>query len=269
MAITTRDGWFAAAKQRVIWNKTTTRTTVAAGWFSMFDIAGSPGAGTLAGVSTTTGTVPTDATAGCPTIDAFGGGATGYLGAVRAANTLAGTRIRVFDLLWKGGAYSFNANTSGNTPTSFLSRIPGGAAINTAGVTEIWVETVTAATGNQTWNVTYNDEGGASSSTGAVGIGAAPTVGRCWQLPLAAGDRGCSGVTGVVGGTGSAGTANILVLRPVADLYIPAIGQVDVQDILRTGMPQVTTDLALFALINVASGTSSGTPDLSVDIVNG
>jgi hypothetical protein len=269
MAITTRDGWFAAPKQRIIWNKTSARTTVAGGWFSMFELAGSPGAGTLAGTSTTTGVVPTDATAGCPTIDAFGGAATGYLGAVRGSNTLAGTRIRLFDMLWKGGAYAFNASTTGQTPTSFLSRIPGGAAINTAGQTEIWVETVTTATGNQTWNVTYNNQAGGSSSTGAVGIGAAPTVGRCWQLPLAAGDRGCSGVTGVVGGTGSAGTANILVLRPLADIYIPAIGQVDIQDILRTGMPQVYTDSALYALVNVASGTSSGTPDLAVDIVNG
>jgi hypothetical protein len=171
--------------------------------------------------------------------------------------------------LWKGGAYAFNANTTGNSPTSFLSRIPGGAAINTAGMTELWVETVTAATGNQTWNVTYNDEGGNSSSTGAVGVGAAPGLGRCWQLPLAAGDRGVSGVTGVVGGTGTAGTANILVLRPLADLYVPAIGQVDIQDVLRTGMPEVYSDSALFALVSVASGTSSGLPDLSIDVVSG
>lgn len=269
MAILTRDQWLAAAKQNVILNKTTTRTTVAGGWFSLFDVAGNPGAGTLAGSSTTTGTVPTDATAGCPSIDAFGGGATGYLGRISAGASLAQTRIRVFDLLWKGGAYAFNAATSGNTPTSFLGRIPGGAAANTAGQTEIWAETVTAATGNQTWNVTYNDEGGASSSTGAVGIGAAPTVGRCWQLPLAAGDKGCSGVTGVTGGTGTAGTANILVLRPLVDLYVPIAGAVAVLDLLATGLKQMYSDMAIFALVNVASGTSSGIFDLDIQIANG
>lgn len=269
MAITTRDGWFAAPKQRIIWAKTTTRTTVAAQWFSLFDIAGNPGAGTLAGASTTTGTVPTDATTGCPTINAFGGGATGYLGAARGSSSLAGTRIRLFDLLWKAGAYAFNVNTSGNSPTSFLGRIPGGTAALCAGQTELWYEQVTAGTLVQNVNVTYNDEGGASSTTGVTAAPAAMIVGRCFRLPLAAGDKGVSGVTGVVGTVASAGTFNLLVLRPLADFYIPAIGQVDLQDILRTGMPEVYTDSALFALINVASGTSSGLPDLSVDIING
>lgn len=48
MAITSRDGWFASAKQRALLYKTAARTTVAGGWFSMFELAGNPGAGTLA-----------------------------------------------------------------------------------------------------------------------------------------------------------------------------------------------------------------------------
>ena len=267
MAITTFDGYVASTKQYINYTKTATVTTIAAQPYTVFDMAGNPGAGTLGGTSTTTGVVPTDATTGCPTINAFGGSATGYLTGIRFRSTVAST-IAVYDLLWKGGAYAYNASTSGNTPTSFLSRIPGGTAADTAGCTEIWVETVTAATGNQTWNVTYNDEGGASSSTGAVGIGAAPTIRRMWQLPLASGDKGCSGVTGVVGGTGSAGTANILVMRPLWMGRIAANNDGGTHGIAVTGMPIVYADSALFVMV-YADSTSSGVPWLQFEISNG
>ena len=56
MAITTLDGLIAASKQLITWVKTATRTSIAAMWFSVFDLAGNPGAGTLAGTSTTNGT---------------------------------------------------------------------------------------------------------------------------------------------------------------------------------------------------------------------
>lgn len=268
MSITTLDGYIGAAKQRVSLQKTASRTSIATAWFSVFDLAGSPGAGTLAGSSTTTGTVPTDATAGCPTINAFGGGATGYLSLVDFSNSVA-ARVAVYDLLWKGGAYAFNASTSGNTPTSFLSRIPGGTAADCAGTTEIWVETVTAATGNQTWNVTYTNQAGTTGrTTGATGIGAAPTVGRMWQLPLQAGDTGVSGITGVVGGTGSAGTANILVLRPLWSGRVRIANDGDTHALDKTGLPVVYTDSALYMMI-AADSTSTGVPELILEVANG
>lgn len=265
MAITTWDGYIGSAKQPLSIVKTGGRTTVAAGWFSLFDVAGNPGAGTLAGSSTTTGTVPTDATTGCPTINSFGGGATGYLAQVDFGSTVA-CRIKIFDLLWKGGAYAFNASTSGNTPTSYSSRVPGGTDYTD---TQIWVETVTTATGNQTWNVTYTNQSGTTGrTTGAVGIGAAPTVGRMWQLPLQAGDTGVQGVTGVVGGTGSAGTANILVLRPLWSGRVKIANDGDVHDLAKTGMPVLYADSALFIAVS-ADSTAAGVPELELVIANG
>lgn len=268
MAITTFDGFVAAAKQQISLQKTASRTAVAAQPFSVFDVAGNPGAGTLAGTSTTTGVVPTDATAGCPTINAFGGGATGYLAGVQFFGSVA-ANITIYDLLWKGGAYAFNANTTGNTPTSFLSRIPGGTAADTAGCTEIWVETVTAATGNQNWNVTYTNEAGTTGrTTGAVGVGAAPILGRMWQLPLQAGDRGVSGITGVVGGTGTAGTANILVLRPLWRGRCSSANDGGSHGLDVTGMPVVFADTALYMIVTPDS-TATGIPNLQVTIANG
>lgn len=108
MAITSFDGFIASAKQYLSVAKTAARASVAASWFSVFDLAGNPGAGVLAGTSTAAGVVPTDATAGCPTIDAFGGGATGHLAQVDFGSSVA-CRLKLFDLVFKAGAYAFNA----------------------------------------------------------------------------------------------------------------------------------------------------------------
>jgi hypothetical protein len=265
MAITTLDGLIAAAKQRVPIKKTATRTTVANGWFSLFDIAGDPGAGTLAGTSTTTGVVPNNTTAGVPLIGAFGGGNTGYLQNVEFASTVA-CRLMIYDLLWKGGAYAFNASTTGQTPASYSARVPGGTDFTN---TEIWVEQVTAATGNQAVNVTYTNQSGTTGrSTGAVGIGAAPTVGRMRQLPLAAGDTGVQGVTGVVGTVASAGTFNVLVIRPLWSGRVIAANFGDLHDYMRVGLPLMFDTSALAVCVN-ADSTSSGLPELMLTIANG
>ena len=234
MAITTHDGFVGSAKQPFSFGKTASRTAVAAQWFSVFDIAGNPGAGVLAGTSTTTGVVPTDATAGCPTINAFGGGATGYLMQIEYGSSVA-CRIKLFDLLWKGGAYAFNANTTGQTPTSFSSRVPGGTV---------------------------------SSTTGTVAAPAAMIVGRCFQLPLAAGDTGVQGVTGVVGSVATAGTFNILVVRPIWSGRVKIANDGDVHDYAKTGMPLIYVNSALMMLV-APDSTATGIPELELVIANG
>lgn len=264
MAITTLDQLIAAAKQRVLISKNQSVTAVAIQPTSVFDRTGNPGAGTLAGSSTTTGTVPTDATAGCPTINAFGGGATVYISRIEYNSSVA-CRIQLYDILWKGGAYAFNVNTSGNSPTSYSSRIPGGT--DYTGL-ELWYEQVTAGTLVQNVNVTYNDEGGASSTTGTVAAPAAMIVNRMFQLPLAAGDKGIQGVTGVVGTVASAGTFNLLVMRPLGEARIRVANDAIIQDMFQTGLIQVFADSAL-ALIVTPDSTASGLPEVLIDVVNG
>lgn len=260
MAITNlQSDWAAAAKQRRAWKKTATRTTVALGWFSLFDIAGSPGAGTLAAGNTANGLVPTDATNGYPIIDNFTGN--GYLGRAQFANTVL-SRIRLYDRLFVCGAYAFNANTALTAQPSFSARLPGGLFTGL----ELWVEQVTAGTGNQAVNVTYIDQGGTSSATGAVGIGAAPTVGRCWQLPFAAGDSGVQRIDNVAGTVATAGTFNVMVLRPLASFRTFIANAQEIQDILATGMPELYQDSALYCLVH-ADSTSSGLPDCEFDVV--
>ena len=265
MTITTVDGLVAAATQRnVPLVKTASRTSTAAGFFSVFDLAGSPGAGTLNVGNTANGLVPTDATAGYPTINAFGGGAAGLISRFSAYGSVPGNLL-IYDRLFVCGAYAFNANTTGQTPTSFSSRVPGGTDFTD---TQIWLEQVTAGTGVQNVAVTYLDQGNVSSTTGTVAAPAAMIVGRCFQLPLAAGDTGVQGVTGVVGSVATAGTFNILVVRPIWSGRVKIANDGDVHDYAKTGMPIIYADSALMMLV-APDSTATGIPELELVIANG
>lgn len=265
MAITSRDTYFSAAKQSCVWDKTTARTTIAAGFFSLFDVAGNPGGGTLAIGNTANGLVHTDATAGYPAINTFGGGNTGYLARLDFGNTVS-CRISLFDRLFVCGAYAFNANTALSTQPSFSSRIPGGTDYTNL---QLWVEQVTAATGNEAVNVTYtNSDGTASRTTGAVGIGAAPTLGRCWQLPLQAGDKGVQLITNVAGSVATVGTFNVMILRPLWTGRVMIANGGDIHGINTVGLPVIYDTSALYALV-AADSTSSGLPRLLIEAVNG
>lgn len=265
MAITTLDGLIASSKQRVRWTKTVARTTVANGWFSLFDVAGQPGAGTLAIGNTANGLVPTDATAGYPQIAPFGASASGYLGRATFANTVA-SRIVLFDRLFTAGAYAFNANTALASQPSYAGRLPG----TNYNDLEIWCEQVTAATGNLAVNVTYTNQSGTGTrTTGAVGIGAAQTVGRCWQLPLQSGDSGVQRIDNVTGSVATVGTFNVMVLRRLCEGRVIVANSMDRQSVIDTGaLVQLYTDSALYVMI-AADSTSSGLPDVDFQVLNG
>jgi hypothetical protein len=265
LTIASLDNYIAAPKQNCIIRKTATRVSIANSWFSVFDLAGDPGAGTLAGTSVAAGVVPTDATAGVPIINAFGGSATGYLTRVEFGSSVA-CRIRVYDLLFKAGAYAFNAAQTLAAQPSFSSRVPGGTDFKGL---ELWVETVTVFTGNLSIAVTYTaDGGGTGHTTGTVATGIAPTLGRMIQLPLQAGDAGLSKVESVTATVATVGTFNVLVLRPLWTGRVIAANMGDLHDMIRVGMPQVWTDSALIAIVE-ADSTSTGILDLMLEVANG
>jgi hypothetical protein len=264
MAITTLDGYIASTKECVPVGKTATRTTVANGWFSVFDLAGQPGAGTLAGTSTAAGVVPTDVTAGYPALASFGGGASGYLGRLAYGSTVA-CRIGLFDRVFVAGAYAFNANTNLSAQPSYAARMPN----SNYGGTQLWVEQVTAATGNQAVQVVYaNQAGTGTRTTAATGIGAAPTVGRCWQLPLQSGDSGVSRIDNVTGSVATVGTFNVMVLRPLWYGRIVVANYAAIDDLVKVGLPQLFEESALYMMI-CADSTSSGIADLCPHVVSG
>jgi hypothetical protein len=270
VSIQTPDQFFGAAAQDIVFTQTASRAAVATGWFSVFDLAGGPGAGTLAGSSTAAGVVPTDTTAGFPLINAFaaGGGIRGELAKVAFSSTVA-CRLRLYDCIFKAGAYAFSANQALSGQPSFAARLPLNGATPDYNGLEIWVEQVTAATGNLAVNVTYtNLDGVTGRTTGATGIGAAPTLGRCWQLPLQAGDNGVQLITNVAGSVATVGTFNVLVLRRLWEGRVNFAGHGDTHGWGETGRPQVFADSALMLLV-APDSTATGIPDLGLQIRNG
>lgn len=265
MAITTLDQLIAAPKQTIPMIKTASRTSIAAIPFSVFDLAGNPGAGTLAGTSTTAGVVPTDATAGFPTINAFGGGATGYISAINFGSSVA-SRITLADMLWKGGAYPFNASVTLSAQPSYSSRVPGGTDYTG---TQIWIEAVTAFTGNLSIAVTYTNQSGTTGrTTGTVATAVAPTVGRMIQLPLQAGDSGVQKIESVTATVSTVGTFNVLVLRPLWTGRAKINNDGDTHGPDKTGLPVVFADSALFFYVT-ADSTATGIPEVRLEIANG
>lgn len=266
MAITSLDGLIAAPTQKLTYLKTATRTTIAALPYSVFDLGGNPAAGTLAIGNTTTGVVPTDAVNGYPTISAFVGGNTGYLAGVHFGSSVA-SRITIMDCLFSVGAIAFTSTTTTlSSQPSYASRVLGGTDFTN---TEIWLEAVTAFTGNLSIAVTYTNQAGVSGrTTGTFATGVAPAIGRMILLPLQAGDTGIQKIESITPSVSTAGTFNVHVMRRLWQGRVRINNDGDTHDFTKTGMPQIFDNSALRFIIT-ADSTSSGIPELQLEIVNG
>ncbi|MGL4174942.1 MAG: hypothetical protein ACRCSN_02605, partial [Dermatophilaceae bacterium] len=191
MAITTDSGLVSATAsgQPVEITKTTAIGTIAFQPFSLLDVAGTPGSGTLAVGNVANGLVPTDATNGYPTINAFGGANLGHLGRVSWSNTVP-CRLALYDRLFNSGSHSLA--TLGpfglSAQPSYLTRSPTGDGLGCV----IFLEINTAvAASAATVAITYtNEQGVTGRSTGASVSLASFTTRRLVPMPLQAGDRG-------------------------------------------------------------------------------
>lgn len=279
MAIQTLDQYIASNKQRIPLLKTASRTTVASIPFSVLDLAGNPGAGALVG-SLNPATLVTDATAGFPAINFSTG--TGYLSKVEFSSTVA-SRLQLFDLIYKnslqtGGAgytaatvtFSSQAAISGRCPD-----YPGSGTVFGKGM-EIWLEVGTAYAGGTSlsFSVNYtNSDGTAGRTTGTVNLAlAALTLGKMVQLSLQAGDVGVQKIESItisaVTGTFTAGTMNVLIMRPLWTIgRVIVANSGDIHDMLKTGLPVVYQDSALYLVVQ-ADGTASGLPELVLEIAS-
>lgn len=275
MAITTGDGLIASAKQIIPYTKTAAVTTIALNRHSIRGAAGNPGAGTLAGPSTIPGALFTDASSGCPTINAFGGGATGYLTRVNWNNSVVG-RIELWDVLYcvnipsSAAGFQTTQTLTVTAPASYLGRCPDGLGNGLRIFVEI---TTTMSASATTISCTYANSAASpvgGKSTGTTASLSGFTASRWVELPLAAGDTGVSKLETIVigGATNAAGVANIIVCRPLwnSGTRVANSGSYDGVDM--TGMP-IVYDTSALVVTTVADSTSSGIPDLLIEIANG
>ena len=321
MTIRDDDEFKASLKWELLTGRTATRTTVALAPFSVFDLAGQPGAGTLAIGNTANGVVHTKATAGYPVFPDATNGQGWYLAGIDAQSSVAGVRD-IYDFVYSTGAHAFNANqaltaqpsiddrlrvappwaastvfrvgdlvTNGSAPikqyvctvggtsaasvgpsTTSLSITDGtvtwsyvGGGLNYSGL-EIFVEAVTAGTGNQAVTVTYStmDANGTTlttgRSTGSVGVGAALIVGRMYRLPLQAGDKNVARLDNVLGATATVGTFNVHLARKIAKVqgYVAPFSEQFGYD--RTRLPHIPNNAAIREVQTLAGTTSATLP---------
>jgi hypothetical protein len=227
--------------------------------YSLFNVAGNPGEGVLAGTSLTPGVIPTDLTPGCiPISDTVIPGLTGYLSRVDFSWPVTG-KLEVFDMLWKGGAYAFNANQA-VALSDYSSRVNSYVGL------EIYYEAVTAFTGSPTFTVTYVNQDGTAGRTATWGA-AAPGIRRVSKLTLQAEDTGVTRITNVQCTVASAGTFNILVLRKLWEGRSKLVSDQYVFGPDQTGMPAISGSTALYVVATL-TGTVTSTPEINLDIIS-
>ena len=271
MAITNGDQYIAAAKQMLRWVRTTTRTTVATGWFSLLDVAGAPtgGAGSLTLTETTSGAVPVDTDAPYPTISGFAAGATGYLAGLNFSSSVA-SRIHLYDRLYHAGSFALSSLGSQTLTAqpSYAVRLPGGSYQGL----DLFLEVATAVPASAaTVEIIYANQAGVSGrTTGPSQSLASLTLGRLIPMPLQAGDTGVQTIEEIiVGGVPAAtGAVNVVVARPlVTSMRVPVAGAGDILGLDRTGMPEVTDQAALWPIVS-ADSTSSGLPEMLIEVAS-
>ena len=262
MPITTLDGYIGAAKQRITWMKTGTRTLVAALPYTTFDLAGNPGLGVLAIGNTANGLVPTPATAGYPVFGSFSGNQ-GYLSKVEFGSSVP-CCLDVYDRLFAAGAYGTAVDVSLSSQPSYSGRIP----MNYSGL-QLWIEGVVVSVGVPNVRIDYLDQDGNAGDTGVIATVSNLPAGRMFQMPLAAGDNGIQQITRVrvTVSTGS-GTINVMVLRPLWFGRVISANGDDVHDLLKTGFPRIYETSALYTAL-YADSTAVGLPDISMQIAMG
>lgn len=270
MAILTADDYIAAARQLYDITKTAEITTVANNEFSTLDVAGMPGAGSLAVGNTANGLVPDDTVAGYPLITAFGGGATGHLTRVNFACTVA-CRMRLWDRLFNVGSVSLTslATTTLASQPSYTGRLPGGTDYGNLFIL-IEINAAVSATAT-TVTVTYKNQAGTTGrSTGATASLSGFTTRRIIVMPLQAGDTGVQKIeTVVVGGTvATTGSVNVIVARLLVEsMRVPIANAADAYGFDRVGFPQVWDTSALWLTV-IPDSTSSGIPSVQFEIAN-
>ena len=260
MAIESLDDWIAATQQIVYYYKK--NKTVVAGYpYSMFDAQGNPGVGTLAIGNTANGTVPTPSTAGYPHIASIT--TIGYLSSVAFNNYDAGI-MSMYDRLFAAGAYAYNADTTLSSQPSYSGRVPN----TNYNSLEIWIEAVTNFSGTPSFQINYLDQDGNAGDTGVVSAGAALASGRCFRMPLAAGDSGVQQITRVRCTVASGGTFNVMVLRHLWTNRSQFDNGGGIDDMFKTGLPQVY-DTSAFYLLITSDSTDAGYPAIYMDVRDG
>ena len=262
MAITSLDNYINSNKTNLTYYKSGSVTCVAGIPFSVFNQAGNPGTGALAGGQATTNwsglLCNSTVTSGYITMPTINN--TAYISRVDYGSSVA-CRMGLYDRLTVAGPFAISGVYNWAQTPVISGRVP----YNNFNQVQLWVETTAAFTGNPSFQISYTNAVGASGNTGAVGTGAALTVNRCFQMPISGGIQSFNYATSTVA---SAGAYNVMLLRPLWTGRVNVASAGDVHDFLKTGLPIVYSGTALYCMI-FADSTATGTPYLTIELADG
>lgn len=256
MAITTLDGAISGMQPPLWFAKNVTGTMVAGRPWSLWALAGAPGAGafnaTLNGVTLTApqnGQIPyTNPASG-----------NGYLARFQGQVTIPGTLL-LCDRLWHNGGYTITS-TSGQNSTSptWPARDSAGATAGDAILLGVEVSATTGA-GTPTITAIYTNQAGTGSrtATNIIPTVASSAAGSFYMLGLQAGDTGVRSVqTLTLSATWTSGTINMVAYRVIAALEITAGNTPNALDPITGGFPRMLDGSVPFLIFVPSTTTTS------------
>lgn len=265
MAITTADGLLAAMPgQQATILKPMAAMQANGQWFSTWQTAGIPGAGTT----------PSAGVAGATLVDSDAGGmpftnpASGmtYLDRLILVSGTQGTAY-LYDRLWHNSGLSTTLLTAQTVNSVALpSRCPvlsdpTGETFDTNGNgVEAWFHVYAVmGAGSTAPTISYTDEAGNAGSTGTLqNFVTTAAVGRTFPFSLAAGDRGVRSIQSYTNGaTMTSGTFGLVLRRRLASCAIAGANIPTLIDWAASGLPAIPNDTHLELLWVPATATAT------------
>ena len=259
MAITTRDGALAGAQWPRFFGKAVTGTMVAGRPWSLWALAGSPGAGAF---DTTLNGVILDQTAAQVNgainfVDPVSGNS--YLFRLGGQATIAGTLL-LCDRIWHNGGYTITSTSAQNSTTPTWPARDALGTTDGVGVLLGLEISVSCGAAAPTLTVSYTNSAGTSGRTATNWFPTAnsPAAGSFFPIGLQAGDVGVRSVQSLTRSVSwVSGTINLVAYRPLAYLELTSAQVPNAVDFLTGGFPRLYNGTTPFFLFIPSTTTTS------------
>jgi len=259
MAITTLDGALAGMQPARYFAKNVTGTMVAGRPWSLWALAGNPGAGsfdnTLAGVALSSTSAQVNGQ--IPFTNPVSGNS--YLARFQAGATISGTLL-LCDRLWHNGGFTITTTTAQTVDSATFPARDLAGTTNGDGVL-VGIE-VSAACGAAAPapTLTYTNQAGTGSRTASLSFPTAnsPAAGSFFPFGLQAGDTGIRSIQSLTLGTSwVSGTIKLVAYRVIAALELTGAFVPNAIDAVTSGFQQLHNGSVPFLIFIPSTTTTS------------
>ena len=259
MAITTLDGALAGMQPARYFAKAVTGTMVAGRPWSLWALAGNPGAGsfdtTLAGVALSSTSAQVNGQ--IPFTNPVSGNS--YLARFQGGATIAGTLL-LCDRLWHNGGFTITTTTAQTVNSATFPARDLAGTTNGDGVL-VGIE-VSAACGAAAPapTISYTNQSGTGSRSAGLSFATAnsPAAGSFFPFGLQAGDTGIRSIQSLTLGTSwVSGTINLVAYRVLASLELTGAFTPNAVDAITGGFQQMYNGTVPFLIFIPSTTTTS------------